>query len=72
MIVQLVLVRRPRVSSTCLLIVMLLAKRLPVAPVPKKLLITTVRDDVIHYRGFHELPFLAALGAQRVVQEELF
>lgn len=48
-----------------------LAKRLPVAPIPEKLLIPSVRDDMIHYRGFHELAFLPALHTERMTLEEL-
>ena len=44
----------------------LLAKRLPVAPVPEKFRVATVRDDMIHHRGLHELSFLAALDTQRM------
>ena len=48
----------------------LFAESLPVALIPEQFLVTTVRDDVIHHRGFHELPFLAALGTQWVVLKE--
>ena len=56
---------------TGLLVVMLLAERLPVAPVPEELQIPSVRDDMIHHRGFHELSFLPALHAERMALEEL-
>ena len=42
------------------------AQGLPVAPVPEELLVTTVRNDVIHVRRLHEPSFLHALHAQRV------
>ncbi len=67
-----VLIRRLRIFSTSFLVMVLLAKRLPVAPVPEKLRVAAVRDDMIYHRGFHELSFLAALGAQWMVLEEHF
>ena len=42
------------------------AQGLPVAPVPEELLITTVRNDVIHVRRLNVPSFLHALYAQRV------
>ena len=42
------------------------AQGLPVAPVPEELLVTTVRNDVIHVRRLHEPSFLHALHAQRL------
>ena len=42
------------------------AQGLPVAPVPEELLITTVRNDVIHVRRLNVPSFLHALHAQRV------
>ena len=46
--------------------VMAMAQGLPVAPVPEELLITTVRNDVIHVRRLNVPSFLHALYAQRV------
>ena len=46
--------------------VVTMAKGLPVAPVPEELLITTVRNDVIHVRRLNVPSFLHALYAQRV------
>ncbi len=43
------------------------AQGLPVTPIPEELLVTTVRDDVIHVRCLHVLPFLHALHTQRVL-----
>ena len=48
------------------------AKRLPVAPVPEQLHVTTVRNDVIHVRRLHVPAFLHALHAQRVSLKILF
>lgn len=50
---------------------MLLAQWLPVIPIPEKLLITSMRDDMVNNRGFHELAFLPALHAERMALEEL-
>ena len=61
-----------RIFSTSFLVMVLLAKRLPVAPVSEKLRVAAVRDNMIYHRGFHKLPLLAALGAERVMLKEFF
>ena len=43
-----------------------LAQRLPVAGIPKQLLVALVRDDVVHHRGADDQSALTALLAQRV------
>ena len=46
--------------------VMAMAQGLPVAPVPEELLVTTVRNDVIHVRRLNVPSFLHALRTQRM------
>ena len=46
--------------------VMAMAQGLPVAPVPEELLITTVRNDVIHVRRLNVPAFPHTLHTQRV------
>jgi hypothetical protein len=43
---------------------MLLTKRLPVAPIPEELLITSMRCDMIHDGCLHIPTFLEALLAE--------
>lgn len=43
-----------------------MAKRLPVAPVPEQLLVTTVGNDVIHVRRLNVPAFPHTLHTQRV------
>ena len=43
-----------------------MAESLPVASVPEELLVSTVRNDVIHVRRLYVPAFLHALYAQRV------
>ena len=60
------MILRCLVLSPCFHTVVTMAKGLPVAPVPEELLITTVRNDVIHVRRLNVPSFLHALYAQRV------
>ena len=62
----LIMVLRRLVFPPCFDAVMTVAQCLPVAPVPEELLITTVRNDVIHVRRLNVPSFLHALYAQRV------
>lgn len=55
-----------RVFSSCLLIVMLLTKRLPVVLIPKELLISTVRHDVVDDRCLHVPSFPLAHTTKRM------
>lgn len=62
-----VMISGSRVFSSCLLIVMFLTKRLPVALIPEELLITSMRSDVVHDGCLHVPAFLEALLAERML-----
>ena len=47
------------------------AQGLPVTPIPKELLVTTMRNDMVNVRCLNVPSFLHALHAQRVHLEEL-
>ena len=55
------LILPPRLNT-----VMTVAEGLPVIPIPEKLLVTTVRNDVVDVRCFDVPAFLHALHTQRV------
>ena len=60
------------ILTSGLLVVAALAQRTPVAAVPEQLLITTVRDHMIHDRCLHVFALLHTLLTQRVRLQELF
>ncbi len=62
-----VMIRGSRVFSSCLLIVMLLTKRLPVASIPEEFLITSMRCDMVDDGCLHVPTFLKALLTKRVL-----
>lgn len=59
-------VSRVDVLGQCLSVVALFAESLPVVLVPEQLLITTVRNDVIHHRCPDKPAVLHALHTQRM------
>ena len=65
-----VMIRGSRVFSSCLLIVMLLTKRLPVASIPEEFLITSMRCDMIHDGCLHIPTFLEALLTKGMLPQE--
>ena len=52
------------------MIVAVLAKRLPVAAVPKQIGIATVRNDVVNNGGRRQLAIVSAFCAERILFEE--
>lgn len=65
------MVRWPAVFQTGLLVVVGFAQRLPVAPVPEQLLVSTVWDDVVNNRCSHVSSLCHALNTQWVRHEKL-
>ena len=53
-------------------IMAVLAERLPVAPIPEQLLVTTMGNDVVNHRGTNILTTGKATDTQRVCLEEGF
>ena len=68
---ELVPVLRRLVLSPCLHAVMTVAQGLPVTPIPKELLVTTMRNDMVNVRCLNVPSFLHALHAQRVCLDVL-
>ena len=62
---------RCTVLSARFFVVARLAQRLPVALVPKQIFITSVRYDVVNDRCLGISSLLQALGAQRMLSQEL-
>lgn len=60
-------VRRVRILIPCFYIMMLLAKRLPILLIPEQLVVTSMRNDMIHNRCFYKLTFLLALDTKDVL-----
>ena len=65
------MVRWPAVFQTGLLVVVGFAQRLPVAPGPEQLLVSTVWDDVVNNRCSHVSSLCHALNTQWVRHEKL-
>ena len=65
------MVRWSAVFQAGLLIVVSFAQRLPIALIPEKIPVTTVRYDVVNHRCFHVPPLLQALNTKRMGREEL-
>ncbi len=59
-------------AATCFFVVVLLAKRLPVALIPEQFFITPVRYDMIDYRRRGDFFVFQALHAQRMALEIQF
>ena len=51
-------------SSAGFLVMAILAQRLPVLLIPEQILVTPVRNDVVHHRRSSQPAFLLALDAQ--------
>ena len=66
------MVRRSAIFQASLLVVVGLAQRLPIAPIPEQISVSTVRYDVINHRRFHIPSLRQALNTQRMGGEELF
>ena len=67
-----VLIRRPGIFQTCLLIVVRFAQRLPVTLVPEEAAITTVRNDMVDNRRLNVSSLRQAHYAQRMSGKVLF
>ena len=50
----------------------LLAKRLPVVLIPKKSGVTSMRDNVINYSGFHVPAFAGTFDTERMRLQKAF
>ena len=60
-------VRRVRILIPCFYIMMLLTKRLPVLLIPEQLIITSMRNNMIHNRCSYKLAFLLAFNTEDVL-----
>ncbi len=66
-----IMIDRMRILSRCLYIMAVLAQSLPVTPVPEKLLISTMRYDVVNHRSLRVSSVPQTLSAERMAVKEL-
>src|SRR5699024_3203743 len=69
---KLVGVSRPVILPPGFLVMTCFTQWLPIAPIPEQLLVTTVRNNVMHNRCFGIASLLPAFRTQRVALKERF